>query len=409
MKLLLQSALFISLLFFFFTARAQYLINNDSAFNAGTVNSGRVWGLAFGDFYFKSHSDSLNRGVKAQYTGIPQNRNAFQYRRIYLGYDYHISLNFSTEMLLAAEDNSPAGNPPSSTMASGDLLQNGKMAPYIKYMNLRWNNIWNGTDCVIGLMPTPVSAYSEKCWTYRSLERVMTDFIGSTPTYDFGASLQGVFDPNTKNYGYFLLVGNGAKAVPENDNFKWFYAEVWGKFFDKHLQVNLYSDYERLNWTPSWHHYRNMERILINYSTAAFTIGAEGYINNLAKDNFATKKGLGVDTLNASATGVSFFVRGPIIKNKISYVVRFDAFNPNTNINNTAYSQYIGNIPGYTESSTKQTFFLASFDITLNKHVHILPNIWYTHYATKLSNLKGKINGDHDLVYRMTFFFSFGK
>ena len=409
MRSLLQSALFISILFFSFSLKAQYLLNNDSAFNAGTPNSGRVWGLAFGDFYYKAHSDSLNRGVKAQYSGIPQNRNAFQFRRIYLGYDFNISRNFSTEMLLAVEDNFPAGNPPSSTASSGDLLQDGKIAPYIKYMNLRWKNIWKGTDFVVGLMPTPVSAYSEKYWTYRSLERVMTDFTGSTPTYDFGASLQGVFDTNKKNYGYFLLVGNGSKAVPENDNFKWFYAELWGKFFDKHLQVNLYSDYERLNWTPTWHHYRNMEKILINYSTAAFTMGAEGYINNLGKDNFATKKGSGVDTLNASATGVSFFVRGPIIKNKLGFIVRFDSFNPNTNISNSSYSKYVGNTPGYSEASTKQNFFLASLDFSLAKNAHIMPNIWYTHYATDLSNLKGKINGDHDLVYRMTFFFTFGK
>src|SRR5215469_14122789 len=89
-------------------SQAQVFVNNDSAFKANTPNTGRLWGYAFGDFYYKSHSDSLNRGGNNQYTGIPQSRNAFQFRRIYLGYDYNITKKFTAEVLLAAEDNFPA-------------------------------------------------------------------------------------------------------------------------------------------------------------------------------------------------------------------------------------------------------------------------------------------------------------
>src|SRR5580698_1030784 len=92
-------------------SQAQVFVNNDSAFKAGTPNAGRVWGYAFGDFYYKPHSDSLNRGGSNQYTGIPQSRNAFQFRRIYLGYDFNLNNRLSTELLLAAEDNFPAFNP----------------------------------------------------------------------------------------------------------------------------------------------------------------------------------------------------------------------------------------------------------------------------------------------------------
>ena len=108
------------LVFSYSPLKAQYLLNSDSAFKAGAPNSGRIWGYVFGDFYYKSHSDSLNRGGNNQYTGIPKNRNAFQFRRIYLGYDYNISSKFSAELLLAAEDNFPTGNPPGSGSASGD-------------------------------------------------------------------------------------------------------------------------------------------------------------------------------------------------------------------------------------------------------------------------------------------------
>ncbi|HTS44987.1 MAG TPA: hypothetical protein VMH01_11370, partial [Puia sp.] len=57
------------LLLLFTSTQAQYLWNNDSAFKAGTANSGRLWGYVFGDFYYKGHSDSLNRGGNNQYTG----------------------------------------------------------------------------------------------------------------------------------------------------------------------------------------------------------------------------------------------------------------------------------------------------------------------------------------------------
>jgi hypothetical protein len=56
--------------------------NSDSSFKP----SGKLWGYTFGDFYYKSHSDALNRGGANQYTGIEQGRDGFQLRRAYLGY-----------------------------------------------------------------------------------------------------------------------------------------------------------------------------------------------------------------------------------------------------------------------------------------------------------------------------------
>jgi len=91
--LLVTVALIILQSFFSGSIKAQYLLNSDSAYKAGAANSGRIWGYAFGDAYYKAHSDSFNRGGSNQYSGIPQGRNAFQFRRIYLGYDFNISKN----------------------------------------------------------------------------------------------------------------------------------------------------------------------------------------------------------------------------------------------------------------------------------------------------------------------------
>jgi len=82
-----QLLLIASLIVLSVSSQAQYLWNNDSAFRAGTPNSGRLWGYIFGDYFHKSHSDSLNRGGNNQYTNVKKGTDQFQFRRIYIGFD----------------------------------------------------------------------------------------------------------------------------------------------------------------------------------------------------------------------------------------------------------------------------------------------------------------------------------
>src|SRR6476469_2367860 len=254
--------------------------NSDSSFKP----SGKLWGYAFGDYYYKAHADSANRGGSNQYTGIEKGRNAFQFRRIYLGYNYDITPKFSAEMLLAAEDNVTN----SAGVSSGDQLLNNKLSFYIKLANIRWKNIWKGTDLVVGQVATPAfPLLSESIWGYRSIERTVAD-IRRTASYDLGVTLQGKFDPKG-NFGYDLMVGNGTSAKPENDKFKWFYGDVFAKFLDQKLVFDLYGDYERLNWAPNWHHSRNMVKGFVAYTTPAFTIGVEAFINHGQMDVVGNK------------------------------------------------------------------------------------------------------------------------
>ena len=412
-------------------SNAQYLLNSDSAYKAGAVNSGRIWGYIFGDYYYKTNSDSAQRGNGNQYTGIPQSRTAFQSRRIYLGYDYNIASNFSAELLLASEDNFPAGNPASSATASGDELSNTKLAFYIKLANLRWKGIWKGTDLVVGQVSTPTFALmSEKIWNYRSVERTITD-IRRTPSYDMGAALQGTFDPSTKNFGYNAMVGNGSSAKPEADNFKWFYSDVYGYFFNKKLVVDLYADYERLDWTPALHHSRQMNKIFVAYNTSAtakggmipgtgFTVGAEYFMNNMISDVTATKIAGGTDLLDVQASGLSVFVHGDIIKSKLRYFARYDYFNPNNKVDNSKYSKYSGNTSNYKDNGVgssandqtyKQQFITAGLDYMPAKNVHIIPNVWYNSYASQLAApaVSYVTPNGNDMVLRLTFHYIFGK
>jgi hypothetical protein len=432
MKLSISRNLLFIVLFLFAasSSQGQSFWNSDSAFKAQAPNSGRLWGYSFGDFYYKSHSDSLNRGGSNQYTGIPQSRNAFQFRRIYLGYDFNLNNRLSTELLLAAEDNFPAFNPPSSAAASGDEALNNKETFYIKLANVRFKKIWNGTDLIFGEQGTPsFPGLSEKVWNYRPIERTIAD-IRRTPSYDLGVGLQGTFDPKTKNFGYNLLMGTGNSAKPAANSFKWFYGDVYGWFANKRLVIDLYADYQRLNWMPGWHHDRQMLKGFIAWTTPWITVGVEGFINTIKADTKATLLGGGADTIDTKANGLSMYAHGAIVPEKLRWFARVDLYNPNKNVDNGKYSGYAGvSSPsaymqnGYKmtyspstgaptaatstgDPTSKETFITVGLDWMPYKDIHLMPNIWYNGYKSQLDNGGEK---DKDVVFRLTWFFVFGK
>ncbi len=379
------------------TLKAQFTISSDSAFNAGSPNTGRLWGYSFADFYYKAHADTLNRGGGNQYTGIPKDRNAFQIRRVYLGYNYNISKKFSAEVLLAAENGA----------LSGEALTDNKLAFYVKLANLRIKNIWKGTDLVLGqVAPPDFVMSSEPIWGYRSVEKTILDKLG-IPSFDLGATLQGKFDPSTGNYGYDLMVGNGTGAKPEGDKYKWFYGDVWAKFFDKKIYVNLYMDYNRMHPINGMKHSSSIIKGFVAYTVPKFTIGVEAYSNRLQNDDQATEITTGnVDVLTVHARGISIFTHEPIIKDKLNFFARFDALNPDKEIDNSKYNKYVGNTNGFNDPSTKEQFITAGLDFTPTKNVHLMPNIWYNKYTNQ-----GPANlyNSYDLVYRITFYYVFGK
>jgi hypothetical protein len=386
-----------------FVASSNAQTNPPTAPDTSFKPAGQLWGYAFGDFYYKAHSDALNRGGVNQYTNIEKGRNAFQFRRIYLGYNYNITPKFSAELLLTAEDNTVT----SAGVSNGDLLSDNKLSLYIKLMNVRWKNIWKGTDLVVGQSATPAfPLLIEQIWGYRSIERTVAD-IRRTPSFDFGASLQGRFDPETNNFGYNLMVGNGTSARPENDKFKWFYGDVWAKFLDKKLVLDLYADYQRLNWTPVLHHSRNMVKGFAAYTTPKITVGVEAFINHGTKDVVGIN-GPVTDTINANAEAISAYVRGAIVKDKLGFFARIDDYNPDINYNAGSYNIYSGLTSNY-EPNNKETFITAGLDFTPIKNAHFMPNIWYNQYRSEQPSTTGSANKDHDLVYRVTFYYVFGR
>jgi hypothetical protein len=407
----------------------------DTTFKPG----GKIWGYAFGDYTFKAKADTAGfttlgkyRGGSNQYTNANYannglNMSMFQFRRVYLGYDYNISSKFSAEFLLAAEDDFNTAGAASATGGinlapnqNGDVLANNKFAPYIKLANIRWKRIFPGADLVIGQIATPAfPMMSEAIWSYRSVERTITD-IRRTPSFDMGASLQGRFIPSNDNFGYNLMVGNGQSAKPENDMYKSFYGDVYAKFFEKHLVVDLYSDYTRLNqsWNTTlkgmWNHERDMVKLFVAWTEPKFTVGVEYFMNTLLGDDFATTlDGKGVQALTTKATGLSIFARAKVYKDKLNAFARFDSYDPTSGVDATKWLKFAGQTSQY-DPNTSETFMTFGLDFTPIKNVHIMPNVWINNYHSvgySALNSKGQtsIGDGTDMSYRLTFYYIYGK
>jgi hypothetical protein len=383
----------------------------------------RLWGYTFGDFYYEGHADPTNRGAESMYNGVPQYRNAFQFRRLYLGYDYEIDKKFKVEVLLASEPNANTGVNGTTAIQNGDNLVDNKMAFFIKNFNLRVRDVWTGTDFVIGELSTPGFALnepgtnapvslSEATWGYRSIEKTITDFHKNN-SYDVGAALQGTFDPATKNYGYVLMVGNNStssllSAANANTGFyKIFYGDLWAKFLDKKLYVDFYADYAKTAAAtaviPGQEH--NMFKIFASYTTKPVTIGVEAYTQTIASGvtNSATKL-----PEDATVQGISLWAKGPLAKNW-NYYARYDAYNPNTNFN-SADSYSVNTNYGSYNPTVKEVFYTAGLDYNPVKNVHFMPNVWAIYYQDNRSaTTAGYVPNNHTLVYRFTFYYTFGK
>lgn len=377
----------------------------------------RLWGLTFGDFYYDAHADASNRGPETNYYNVPTYRNAFQFRRIYLGYDYDIDRKFSVELLLSSEPsaNTAAIAGTGTTASGGDNLADSKMSFFIKLADLRWKSIWKGTDVVVGEQLTPLTVMlTEKIWGYRSVEKTIADFHRSN-LYDLGASLQGTFDPATKNFGYDLMVGNNTQSAllsaanPNTGFYKAFYGDVYAKFLNQSVIFDLYADYMQTAPTTAalGAQNRHMLKGFAAYTTPKITFGVEGYTQQIV--NGLTNVTDGKVGQNATVEAISLYSHGAIYKDKLGFFARYDSYTPDDDFNAADVYTSNTNLAAYSPY-TKEHFITAGFDFSPSKNVHFMPNIWFIQYEDlRDPTTTGYMPDSHVLVYRLTFFYQFGK
>jgi hypothetical protein len=349
------------------------------------VPSGKIWGYVFGDVIDKMHTNTFIMN-NTQYAATPKDYTSFDFRRIYLGYDYEISEKFSSQFLLASE---------------GQTTSDGSRTVFVKAANLKWKNIVRNIDIMIGQMQTTTfSTGSDPTWGYRSLEKTIIDMRKIGNSYDMGVSLQGRFN-DKGNFGYSLMVGNGTAAKPETDKFKKKYVDIWAKLMDQKIVVDFGADNEIAQTTP-YRKSKSTVKAFVGYQTPRFTIGLEGFTQLQKNSTIFPEKtpSLLKDTVNGIASGVSVFAKG-VFNNKLGWVLRYDHYNPDGRFN--VKNDYAVSYPSFFTES----FVLAGLDYTAAKNVHIMPNIWFNRYDNRDASINKMSGNSYDLVARVTVYYIF--
>lgn len=342
---------------------------------AGLVNAQekslpKFSGLMFGDYFYNANTNN----------GANKDLNGFQFRRIYITTDYAIAENFTSRFRLEADqslNSQTAGN---------------KIGVMVKDAWLKWGNIFEGSDLIFGLSPTPAFDVSEGAWGHRYLEKTIMDLNGIVSSRDIGIDLKGKFDQGGM-VKYWLKIGNNSSNAPEADKYKRFYGLLE---FDPsaNLLITVYGDYASAAkkhdaFTGAYDdNGAFVGALFINYrQKGSFSIGAEGFIKS-QQNNYAAN---GTTALaSQSGNGISVWAYANLTDN-IQVVARYDGLDPNTANSNAA------------SISDAKGLILAGVQFNPVKNVAVTPNIEITHYQA--APVAG--GASQDVVPRITFNWEF--
>jgi hypothetical protein len=355
--------------------------------------SGKIWGYAFGDYADKLHADAEKRG-NIQYSKLAQDYNSFNFRRIYLGYDYQFSPNVSSQILLAHESSFEANT------SNPDVLTDNNRGMYIKAINIRFKNVIPRATIIAGQQATPTFAtLVDDIWGYRSVEKSIADQRGISSSTDLGIAVSGKIGKN-ENVGYDVMLGNNNGAKLENNNFKKLYTSLYAYFFDKKLVIQGNYELGRSALHPIEQNFSTIKAFAA-YKTSTTAIGIEAF-RQLQTNNTNYVTGTDTALIDARPSGISFFLTQQLTKDKLNFFARFDVYDPDSKFNSA--NKYIGSY-----NSNKESFATIGLDFIPYKNVHIMPNLWYDQFHSKLSDASGKLKNDYDLEGRITLYFLFNK
>jgi len=344
---------------------------------AQEVGQGKFSGQMFGDYFYNILRDStFNNLDNTGLTGI-QDLQGFDFRRIYFTYDYTISEQFSTRFRLDAQ-----------TLVS---VNNTIFLTYIRDAYLNWKNIFQGSNFIFGIQPTPSYVVSEDLWSYRSIEKTIMDLRRIVGSRDFGASLKGRLN-SSGTIKYWLMYGNGSNIGVESDRFKRLYAHVDLQPAEE-WRLTLYADYlfkADKQYTLVNENYQNnalTTDLFVGYvKKDVFTVGAESFWQVTYNDNFQNKETEYVIS-NRNALGVSLF--GWYKFNDLLIGVgRWDYYDPNIS------GDYRGDA---------RNLFIAGLSFVMNDKVLITPNFLFETYEQPVNG----VTIDPSLTGRITFYFQF--
>ncbi|GAB1429981.1 hypothetical protein MASR2M18_08140 [Ignavibacteria bacterium] len=376
----------------------------DSAFKP----NGKVWGLMFGDYFYRANGDNPGYSAKGQYVNISENFHAFQLRRLYLGYDYNATPSMKVRALLEVNDKS--------------IIATGGYVPFVKQAYLEWKNpadIGTSTVLNIGLIPVPLFTNIEKAWGWRSVGKTIIDYRGIMTTADFGASLSGSFDAGNDTYGYSLMIGNGTGVkAPDFTRAKFasrekeFYLLTYALLLDKKLTVDAFLDYRDGETDPvtGAHIERKMLHGFASYTIPKIlTISVEGgLINNINAALRRVSADTAVKTVISADIKETFFsiyatATLGFISDKLEMLARYDLFNNDANFDPlNVYATALVTDNNYYRNY-KEGMILIGLAYRPASNISFIPNVEINSYTKH----KGGVVPErtNDITPRITFYY----
>ena len=332
---------------------------------------GKIHGYMFGDYYYNIARDSDASSISNAAEKGEKDFNGFQFRRIYLGYDYTINKSFSTRLRLEANQK--------------ENTSGGKVGFFIKDAYLKWKNIFAGTDIILGMSPPPTFSISESYWGYRSLAKTIMDLRKISPSRDFGISIKGKISDGVK---YWVMAANGEGNKPETNKEKRIYGHlalepVKNLAITLHGDVAFHEDIEDEMSSSILSNNKLNTAIFVGYKESGkYSFGVEGFYQ-IYQNELVT--GAGLDDQNS--IGISVFGSADVT-NKIALVGRYDYYDP---VNDADFEGDVRN------------YFLAAINYKADPKVWIMPNIVMESYES----LPNGVEFDSAITGRISFFYRF--
>lgn len=252
--------------------------------------------------------------------------SAFEVDRVYLGYEYAFSKNFS------AKANFDIGDP-----GTGKL----HMTAYLKNAYLKYNT--NNFTASMGLISTNQFSVQEKNWSYRYIAKSFQDEYKFNASADLGASIAYKFN-EIVSADMIIANGEGYKNLQTDSVFRTGFGLTLNPV--KNLTARVYYDFSTNENTQS------SIATFLGYATADFSLGAEynKQFNVSFKDGY-------------EMSGASIYATVKTSK-KLKVFARYDQLLSNT---------IAGDLNDWNISKDGQ-LFIAGLEYTPVKGVKLAPN-----------------------------------
>ena len=330
------------------------------AWAVASENKEKISGYFFGDYYYVSKS----------HDGRLEERNGFQYRRVYFTYEKDLSAELSMRFRLEMNGKS----------FPTDRQTTSKLEPYLKHGYLKWKPFGWRTNIYFGLSGTPIWRNVEKVWGYRSVARTVLDLHKMGGSSDFGVGLQGDIDVS-KRFSYHLMIANGTGTRAEIDKNKKISFSLAAKPVAG-VTLEGYVDLENAADLGKW----STVQGFLGYQRERFRFGIQ----------LANQTRQQADADNLSILASSVFGAVQLLEKMVWGFARFDRlFDPNPNAKTIPYIPF--------DDTARSNMILVGLDWTPTEAVHIMPNLVFVFYD-KPDNID---KPSETIMPRLTAFFTF--